>query len=133
MSLWKHLFDSDLRQREDIDFLQANASVNRATNDRLTADSRELEQIVERQALLLETLYRVVVDGGLITKEGFKELVTQVDLEDGIEDGTDQLREAREPQAGLLCVLPRGGARRAEEEAKATRVRLSPLTRASPL
>jgi hypothetical protein len=87
MSLWNFLFDSDLRQRADIDALEqgavAGATSAAATERRLGHTNERIDQL----ELMLEGIYRVLEQRGHVTAQEFRDLLVQVDLEDGREDG----------------------------------------------
>ena len=87
LSLWKYLFDSESRQRADINSLRAAAGVAAGTASSTSGKVDALRQRIERQELLLETMYRALIGRNIVTEEEFKDRVAQVDLEDGVEDG----------------------------------------------
>jgi hypothetical protein len=94
MSIWKYLFDSDWQQRSDIEDLAERSGHladtvrgARYSAQQLKEQVRELQNDVAELALFNQTLLRVLVQKGLCTPEEFKELFTQIDLEDGTQDG----------------------------------------------
>lgn len=57
------------------------------------------ERRLDRTELLLEAVVRVVRDRNLVSEEAIRELIAQIDLEDGVEDGRiGQDRSARAPK-----------------------------------
>jgi hypothetical protein len=87
MSLWDYLFDSEYKQRDDINSLRAAAGAVAGTASSTSRKVDALRQRIDRQELLLETMYRALIGRNVVTEEEFKDLVAQVDLEDGFEDG----------------------------------------------
>ena len=83
-----------------VDARRALAEAGIATFDMPEDATRAFIHIIRyqrSQELLIETLYRIVIDKGLVTEEQFKDLVAQIDLEDGYEDekiGGDRTRKA---------------------------------------
>ncbi len=83
MGYFKHLFDSDYRQREDIEMLRNE--LDSIPND--SAQLRAMSKRMDRLELLCEALVELVVDKGLGTQAELSVLMQQLDLEDGVEDG----------------------------------------------
>jgi hypothetical protein len=87
MSLWKYLFDTEWRQREDIELLRASAGTSQTEAQKTAKKLDHLQRRVDRAELLLESLYRLVSEKNVVTADEFRLMVARVDLEDGIEDG----------------------------------------------
>jgi hypothetical protein len=87
MSLWKYLFDTEWRQREDIELLRASSGTSQTDAQKSAKKLDHLQRRVDRAELLLESLYRLVSEKNLVTADEFRLMVARVDLEDGIEDG----------------------------------------------
>ena len=100
MSMLVHLFDNDWCQRRDIEDLrsQVNSANSRMdfakfTESQFMEKVERLEGRVGQLNLLVSTLTRVVLNRQLVSKPQLVELMRQIDLEDGVEDG--QLHEKR--------------------------------------
>lgn len=87
MSLWRYLWDSEYKQRDDIDAAQvaADEAASQAEASRYVA--RNNEQRIERLELLVETLLHHLEQSGQLDRQKFGALVEQVDLADGNLDG----------------------------------------------
>lgn len=88
MGILDHLFDSDYRQREDIEELREQ--VSEAARDRpadTSSSVRTLRKRVDQLELMLEALYAHMENKGDIDREKLSDLMIQVDLADGVEDG----------------------------------------------
>ena len=87
MSIWNLLFDSDYSQRQDIDALQARvqgAALAGASADR---DIAGLRRDIARLDLTIEGIVRVLERRGQLTKQELRDIIVEIDLEDGREDG----------------------------------------------
>jgi hypothetical protein len=86
-----YIFDSDLRQRRDIEALRkesrrlARRRIRRGAN--LQAQVNELEESVGALALLCRGLMGLLERKGLWDEQAFREICRQIDAEDGSEDG----------------------------------------------
>lgn len=94
MSLFDYLFDSEWRQRSDIESLRqeryrSNRLVNRHRRKALELDGRvkELEDDLAELALFNATLLRMLTSKGVCTNDEFAGLLKSVDAEDGRIDG----------------------------------------------
>lgn len=87
MSLWRHLLDTEYKQRDDIDAAQEAADAAASAAEQSRHFARTNEQRVERLELLLETLFHHLEQSGLIDRQKFAVLVEQIDLADGNLDG----------------------------------------------
>lgn len=63
-----------------------------------------VEEELDRHALLIRVLIRMLMDRGLATQEQFEACSKQIDLEDGVEDG--KVTRAREPEPAPPAKLP---------------------------
>ena len=64
------------------------------------------ERRVDRAELIIEALSRILRERALVSEEALRELVVQIDLEDGVEDGRiGQDRSARAPKCSA-CGRP---------------------------
>ncbi len=99
MGIWDHMFDTDHKQREDIESLRVAAGSAVNSTGSLERRVGKLTERLGRLELTVEGVYRALESKGHITVEEFRELLVQIDLEDGREDGrigTD--RSARAPK-----------------------------------
>jgi soluble cytochrome b562 len=88
MSLWKHLFDSEYRQRRDIEELRHRMDAAAAdTPDDQRDEVRALRRRVDQLELMVEALFGHLESKGELDREGFAKLMVQIDLADGVEDG----------------------------------------------
>jgi len=94
MSFFNNLFDSEWRQRSDINDLDARAAhleyrvlrgKQQATG--LEQEVSDLRRDVSGMLLMLETLRRVLADRGICSQEDFVKRMRAIDAEDGIVDG----------------------------------------------
>jgi hypothetical protein len=90
-SFWRVLFDSDWRQRQDLDALSEQADL---LSDHLSSrqDSvedrvRALERRVAELALVSRALLSLLAEGGAIDRATFDARLRAFDLEDGKRDG----------------------------------------------
>ena len=87
MALWDYLFDSEYKQRDDINTLQASTGLAAEQSGRNARTLQSLQRRVDQQDLLIEALFRIVKDKGLVRDVEIRETIAQIDLEDGVEDG----------------------------------------------
>ena len=94
MSLINHLFDSEWRQRSDIESLKsqvANAhsrvAMARVGEANAAEQIEELNTRVGKLNLVVEALFRTMTQQGLIKPNEFTEMLRAIDLEDGELDG----------------------------------------------
>lgn len=87
MGFWDHWFDDDYKQRDDIESLKVSAGSVAQSTGSLERRVGQLADRVGRLELTVQGVYRVVEQQGFITDEQFRQLLVQVDLEDGREDG----------------------------------------------
>lgn len=106
MSLWSYLFDSDLKQRADIDALSEGAvagAVSAAGTERRLGRTNAR---IDRVELMLEGIFRVLERRHLLTAEELRDLLVQIDLEDGREDGRIGADRAARAPACPSCGRP---------------------------
>ncbi len=87
MGLWDYLFDSEYKQRDDIESLKVAAGSTAVSTGSLERRVGKLTQRLGRLELTVEGVYRALESKGHITTEEFRDLLVQIDLEDGREDG----------------------------------------------
>ncbi|HEU4532674.1 MAG TPA: hypothetical protein VFS00_01105 [Polyangiaceae bacterium] len=87
MSLWDHLFDSDWKQRSDIETTREQLDLAVGANDALREIVLWQGQRLDRLELLFETLFRGFEKSGVVDRASFARMVEQVDLADGLLDG----------------------------------------------
>lgn len=87
VGFWDHLFDDDYKQRDDIESLKVSAGSTARSTGSLERRVGQLADRLGRLELTVQGVYRVLEEQGSITNEQFRELLVQVDLEDGREDG----------------------------------------------
>jgi len=94
MSIWDYLFDSDWRQRSDIQALKVRGTQlsgylqsARYSAEQLGDKIKELQSDIAAIALFNQTLLRMLVQKGICTPEEFNALFTEIDLEYGVQDG----------------------------------------------
>lgn len=87
VSFWDHLFDNDYKQRDDIEALSAISTEQAIESGATRRRLEKLSQRVDRNELLNEALFRWFEAEHGLTAERFRELIVQIDLEDGVEDG----------------------------------------------
>ncbi|MCD0460378.1 hypothetical protein [Roseiconus lacunae] len=94
MDLWNFLFDSDYKQRVDIESLRTTSRDYRRDKlrhrrelDDQSVRIEELEEQVGELALLCRTLLTTLRESGAIDPKQFETVMREIDLEDGVEDG----------------------------------------------
>ena len=94
MSIFDHLFDSEYKQRVDIESLKRGAQERRRarSRDRQQLDDQqkrieELEDQVGELALLCRSLLTVLREDGTVEPERFQQVMEKIDAEDGVVDG----------------------------------------------
>ncbi len=97
MSIFKYFFDNEYWQRSDIERLKERAErLERRSAARVKDLSHDLEERLGRLELVVESLGRLIVDKGVVTRDDFARVMTAVDIEDGVLDG----RRTRHPKGG---------------------------------
>lgn len=91
MSLWNHLFDSEWRQRSDIETLK---SVSMRQSSKLRQQGRkaeqrlkDLEQEVGELSLICRGLLTLLEQQGTVDPQALQEVLHSIDAEDGVIDG----------------------------------------------
>lgn len=94
MSLWDHLFDSEYKQRADIESLKQMSRkrmLAQSRGDRMLNDQQgrieRLEEQVGELALLCRTLLTILREQDAVDPERFEQVMQQIDAEDGLVDG----------------------------------------------
>lgn len=91
MSIFERMFDSDWKQRTDINELESLSTdlIEQLGNEQVDQRKqiRQLQEQVAGLALVQRTILKVLSEKGLITPEEFQEQLKQFDLEDGKLDG----------------------------------------------
>lgn len=102
---WDFLFDSELRQRRDINALESDNALAMDSIDELRNKLDHYRRRMDRMELVCETLVRLLELKGQLTKDEFTLMLQRVDLSDGVEDnriGPDRVAHApRCPSCGL--------------------------------
>ncbi len=98
-STWSYLFDSERKQRADINTLQkASAGIARRLS-RKQAEAGERIQALEQQVgeltLLCRALLEVLADRELLEADALVEAMRAIDAEDGVVDGRVTPEEER--------------------------------------
>ncbi|MGY8771351.1 MAG: hypothetical protein ACKVH8_23300 [Pirellulales bacterium] len=102
MSFWDHMFDSDWKQREDIERLRRNSktaarrqrsTVNNNTSkvDQLENRVEELEADLGHAILLLTGTLEMLKQSETWDADKFTQLLHEIDMRDGVEDGQAKL------------------------------------------
>ncbi len=91
MSLWNHLFDSEWRQRSDIESLK---SVSMRQSSKLRRQSRkseerlrDLELEVGELSMICRGLLTLLERQGTVEPAALKAVMHEIDAEDGVIDG----------------------------------------------
>jgi hypothetical protein len=87
MSVWDYMYDSYWIQRNDISNLQRSNQVMRSKSIRDGARIRNLEDEIDHLTLINEALLRMLEKKGVFTRDEYRSLLVEVDLEDGVHDG----------------------------------------------
>ncbi len=87
MSLWDYLFDSEYKQRDDIDALQGQLQTSDEWIAALKRQLQAAQQRVDRLELVLEALVQLLEAKESLGREELEIMVQRVDLADGVEDG----------------------------------------------
>ncbi|RMG17416.1 MAG: hypothetical protein D6731_04210 [Planctomycetota bacterium] len=103
---WSYVFDSEYRQRADIEDLKRRGQ---AVQRRVRRGLRDLEERVEELelqvgslALLCRALLSLLREQGTVDPEALAAAVDAIDLEDGVRDGLvtpERLRPREKPKA----------------------------------
>jgi hypothetical protein len=84
---WTHLFDNDYSQRDDIESLAQATVDSQGSTAALKRQVAKLRERVDRNELMIEGIFRTLEKQGTLSLAEFRELMVQIDLEDGREDG----------------------------------------------
>jgi len=106
MALWDYLFDSEYKQRDDIESLKATAGSAVASTSSLERRVGKLTERLGRLELTVEGVYRALESKGHITTEEFRDLLVQIDLEDGREDGRIGVDRSAKAPSCPACSRP---------------------------
>lgn len=94
MDFWDLFFDSDFKQRADIEALKRSEHARRVSRRHKLRQVEDMEQRIEQLedqvgelALLCRTLLTVMREDGSIAPERFQEVMIRIDAEDGVVDG----------------------------------------------
>ena len=87
MALWDFLFDSDIRQRKDIDNLELKAESTDEALQRLSIEVQRLRRQQDLNELVLEALLQLAELKGQVSREEIALMIQRLDLADGVEDG----------------------------------------------
>lgn len=87
MSIWDHLFDSEFRQRSDINQTSQTASTASASVVVLRRDLAATQKKLERLELVCEALVRYLEVREIMKPEELAVMIQRLDLADGREDG----------------------------------------------
>ena len=91
MSFWDYVFDSEFKQRTDINELsdQSDRAARRLRRDTGKLEERieDLENELASLSLFSRCLLRVLAGKGVCTPEEWQETIRALDLEDGKLDG----------------------------------------------
>jgi hypothetical protein len=85
--LFTHLFDSEYRQREDIEALRLDAEVDVDVIAGLSTQLRDTKARLDRTELVLEAMFLYLENQGVMNRETLAVLVREVDELDGKRDG----------------------------------------------
>jgi uncharacterized membrane protein affecting hemolysin expression len=86
-SLFQHLFDSEYRQREDIETLRLDTELDADNITRLARKLDATTKRLDRTELVLEAMFLYLENQGLVNRETLARLVREVDELDGKRDG----------------------------------------------
>ena len=94
MDFWDHLFDSEYKQRADIESLKRMSRLRRSARKRdlqnVKDQQKRIEQLedqVGELALLCRSLLTILREDGTVEPKRFQEVMKQIDAEDGVVDG----------------------------------------------
>lgn len=85
--LFKHLFDSEYRQRQDIETLRLDAEVDVDNIRQLQRRLAATESRLNRTELVLEAMFLYLENQGIVNRETLAMLIREVDELDGKRDG----------------------------------------------
>lgn len=94
-----HLFDSEYKQRSDIESLKQQA-LNAPDPSRMI---RPLVERIDRLELLCKSLTELVVSKGIVSREELSVVTQQLDLADGVEDGKISARTRKKAPRCTNC------------------------------
>ena len=114
MGLFDFIFDSDLKQRHDLQRLESAASDSVEMSSTLAADTTALRRRVDRAELVVEAMFRLMQEKGVATADELKIFIARVDLEDGVEDGKISATPEANPRKCPSCARPANFRRRTE-------------------
>lgn len=91
MSIWNSVFDTEISQRTDIEWvkerLRHGRELSRTRTQQTVTRIRELEDELAEAALLLRSLYVYLKEQPGFDAQRFAAIVDQVDVSDGVKDG----------------------------------------------
>jgi hypothetical protein len=112
MGLLDYLFDSEYKQRDDIESLSEASAGTRSEVGQLQDELVRVRHRLDRTELVAEALARLLEAKGIATMAEVGEYIVRVDLEDGREDGMiGEDRSAKAP-ACPSCAKPANMRRR---------------------
>lgn len=90
MSIWNFVFDSEFRQRADLEGLRnrlaRSSAVGRVRIGQTAARIRALEDELAEAALLLRSLYVYLKEQPGFDAQRFAAIIDQIDTSDGVKD-----------------------------------------------
>ncbi|PHR99368.1 MAG: hypothetical protein COA78_25000 [Blastopirellula sp.] len=109
MSFWDHMFDNDWKQREDIEQLRRSSktasrrqrrdvSGNSSKLESLESRVEELEADLGHTVLLLTGTLEMLKQSGTWDSDKFAQLLHEIDMRDGVEDGQASLKKPEVPE-----------------------------------
>lgn len=103
---WEYLFDSEYRQRSDIESLKRTAAIANDSVDVALDQLGEARRRIAQLELTMEALVRLLETKGGIERQELALMIQQVDLADGREDGRiGPDRTSSAPRCGT-CARP---------------------------
>jgi hypothetical protein len=100
MSVWNYVFDNDWSQRADIESLKNRARRSVSLHHLIHTNSKQkvvaLQNDLAEMTLLLRAMYVYLKGAPGFDAKRFGEIVSRIDLMDGVKDGKVTKRVARE-------------------------------------
>ncbi len=91
MSVWNHVFDSNIKQRADIEELRRRSlDMAQRQHDRASIHKKRIEALeveVGELTLLCRTMLTLLRENGILNPEAMDRIMREIDLEDGVLDG----------------------------------------------
>ena len=112
MSFWSHLFDSELKQRKDIERLRVDFEAVYDGSDALHRMVREQELHIARLELTVEGLVSVLRARHVMSGDELALAIQRIDLADGREDGRIALEPDTSAPECPACARPVNPTRR---------------------